>query len=326
MKRSEWCNQTVLITGGSGFVGANLAAKLHDLGSSLVVLERDRVSPNSLDLLELRDHVTVVTGSVEDLELCERILNEYQPNVVFHLAAQALVGAANRSPLSTFDANIRGTYVLLEACRRAGKVEAIVVASSDKAYGIHKELPYREDFQLNGQFPYDVSKSCADLIARSFAATYELPVAVTRSANIYGPADANLSRIIPGTIISILRGQRPMVRSDGSPVREFIHIRDVVDGYLTVAESIGITRGEAYNFGTDEPVKIVDLVNIVLRLAERGDLEPEILLKTKIAGEIDAQYLSGNKMAKALNWTPSLSLEAGIVDSIDWYADHLDRF
>jgi len=324
MKRADWQKQVVLITGGSGFVGANLTAKLLALGASVVVLERDRLSPNSLDIFGIRDKTTLVTGTVEDIELCERLLNEYQPKFIFHLAAQALVGAANRSPLSTFEANIRGTYVLLEACRRYGQAQAVVVASSDKAYGIHTELPYKEDFELKGQFPYDVSKTCTDLLSRSFAAAFDLPVSVSRSANIYGPGDVNLSRIIPGTIVSILKGDRPVVRSDGTPVREFIYVDDVVDGYLTLAENIDISRGEAFNFGTDEPIKIVDLVRMMLTLAGRTDLEPDILLKTKIAGEIDAQYLSGEKMAETFAWKPTRSLENGIKESIQWYRDHLE--
>lgn len=326
MQRNDWSNRAVLITGGSGFVGANLARALLSLNATVIVLERDRVSPNALDLFAIREKVNVVNGSVEDLTLCERVLNEYQPNAVFHLAAQALVGAANRSPLATFDANIRGTYVLLEACRRVENVEAIVVASSDKAYGIHDQLPYKEDFELKGRYPYDVSKSCADLIARSFAATYSMPVAVTRSANIYGPGDANLSRIVPGTIVSVLKSERPIVRSDGTPIREFIHVKDVVDGYLTVAERIAETKGEAFNFGTDEPIRIIDLVTTIIDKAGRTEIKPDVLLTTKIEREIDAQYLSGEKMTANLNWKPRISLDNGLEHTIGWYKEHLDSF
>ena len=326
MQRSDWSTRTILITGGSGFVGANLAQGLLSLNASVIVLERDRVSPNTLDLFGIREQLNIITGSVEDLPLCERVLNEYRPNVVFHLAAQALVGAANNSPLSTFDSNIRGTYVLLEACRRAKSLDAVVVASSDKAYGIHDELPYKEDFELKGVYPYDVSKSCTDLIARSFAATYSMPISVTRSANIYGPGDANLSRIVPGTIVSVLRGERPVVRSDGTPVREFIHVDDVVDGYLTVAERINETRGEAFNFGTDEPVRVIDLVKTIISKSNRADLEPNVLLSNKISNEIDAQYLSGEKMATRLGWKPGIGFKDGLETTIEWYQDHLNRF
>jgi CDP-glucose 4,6-dehydratase len=319
--------KTVFVTGGSGFVGANLVKRLVSEGARIVVIERDRLSPNSLDVFGLRDRVDVVTGSVDDLELMERVINEFQPEFVFHLAAQALVNAANRSPVSTFEANIRGTYMLLEACRRVEPQPTVVVASSDKAYGSHDALPYSEDFALQGVFPYDVSKSCTDLIARSYAVTYKMPVAVTRSANIYGPCDLNLSRIVPGTIVSILRGERPIIRSDGTPIREFIHVDDVVDGYLTVAANMEKAAGQAYNFGSDEPVRILDLVNQMLMAAGRqDDLEPDILLSTKIEREIDAQYLSGAKIGEQLGWRPKIRLDAGLKTSFDWYRDHLSLF
>lgn len=325
--KDGWSQRTVFVTGGSGFVGANLAKRLVREGSNVVVLERDRTSPNSLDLFQLRERVTVIAGSVEDIALMERVLNEYRPSYVFHLAAQALVNAANRSPLSTFEANIRGTYILLEACRRSEPQPIVVVASSDKAYGSHDTLPYSEDFALQGTFPYDVSKSCTDLIAQSYAKSYGMAVSVTRSANIYGPGDVNLSRVIPGTIVSILRGERPIIRSDGTPLREFIHVDDVVDGYLTVADKAKMTSGEAFNFGTNEPLQILELVNKMIRLAgKQGELTPDVLLDRKIEKEIDAQYLSGDKIAKVLGWRPRIGLEAGLTASIDWYRDHLGIF
>ncbi len=323
----DWKGKVGFVTGGAGFVGANLVARLLREGVSVVVLERDRTTPNSLDVLGLRERVTVITGSVDDLDLMERVLNEYQPHYVFHLAAQALVNAANRSPIATFEANIRGTYMLLEACRRTDPQPTVVVASSDKAYGSHDTLPYTEDFPLQGIFPYDVSKSCTDLIARSYALTYNMPVAVTRSANIYGPGDVNLSRVIPGTIVSVLKGDRPIIRSDGTPIREFIFVEDVADGYLTVAANIEATRGEQFNFGSDEPVQIVDLVErIIASAGKKGEIEPEILLTTKIEREIDAQYLSGDKMRTKLGWSPSTSLDEGLEKTITWYREHSKIF
>lgn len=322
-----WSGKTVFVTGGAGFVGANLAATLLAQGALVICLERDRISPNSLDVLDLREKVTVVNGSVEDHPLMERVLNEYRPAAVFHLAAQALVGAANSSPISTFEANIRGTYVLLEACRRAGNIERIVVASSDKAYGSHEALPYSEEFPLNAVFPYDVSKSCADMLSRSFALTYDLPVSVIRSANIYGPGDVNLSRVIPGTIVSVLKNESPIIRSDGTPIREFIHIDDVCSGYLTVAENIAGTRGEAFNFGTNEPVQILALVDQIITLAGReGEIEPTVMLSSKIEHEIDAQYLSGERMDRELGWKPALSLQTGLKKTFDWYAENFFNF
>ncbi len=324
---SCWAGSTVFVTGGAGFVGANLAASLLNQGASVVCLERDRLSQNSLDLLGVRAKVTVVNGSVEDQQLMERVLSEYRPRAVFHLAAQALVGAANSSPLSTFEANIRGTYVLLEVCRRAGYVERIVVASSDKAYGSHETLPYREEFPLNAVFPYDVSKACAEMLARSYALTYDLPVAVVRSANIYGPGDINLSRVIPGAIVSILKNESPIIRSDGTPVREFVHVDDVCSGYLTVAANIVKTRGEAFNFGTNEPATILDLVKQIIRLAGReGEIEPSVMLSTKIEHEIDAQYISGERIESVLGWKPAIGLQKGLKGTYDWYAENFDNF
>jgi CDP-glucose 4,6-dehydratase len=324
---NRWKDKTVFVTGGSGFVGANLISRVLGLGARVVCLERDRTFPNSLDVLGLREQINVVTGSVEDLALMNRVITEYQPETVFHLAAQAIVGSANRSPFPTFEANIRGTYILLEACRTSPSVSEIVVASSDKAYGTHAELPYREDFELCGTFPYDVSKSCADMIARSFAKTYGMGVAVTRSANIYGPADVNLSRIIPGTMVSVLRGEDPVVRSDGTPIREFIHVDDVVSGYLTLAENIDKISGEAFNFGTNSPLQIIDLVNQIIRLAGAEDkVRPNVLLESKIEHEIDAQYLSAEKIGKLLDWKPTIGLEYGMGETLKWYRENLKYF
>jgi CDP-glucose 4,6-dehydratase len=285
-----------------------------------VCLERDTVQPNSLDLLGLRERTTVVRGDILDDSLTERILNEYEIDAVFHLAAQAIVGAANRSPNSTFETNIRGTYLLLDVCRHSPLVKRIVVASSDKAYGSHKKLPYTEDLSLNAVFPYDVSKACTDLLSVSFAKTYDLPVAISRSANIYGRADLNLSRIIPGTILSVLKDESPVIRSDGTPVREFIHVDDVADAYLLLAENIDRAIGEAFNFGTDAPVQILQLVETIIDLCGKKDsVKPNVLLDRKIDHEIDTQYLSGEKMKEVFGWAPKISLTEGLKDTIEWY-------
>lgn len=316
-----WQGRKTFVTGATGFVGANLVARLVRDGARVFCLERDEVQPNSLDLLSLRDKVTVVNGSVDDLALMQRILNEYEIDAVFHLAAQALVGAANRSPVSTFESNVRGTYLLLEACRLSSTVGRVVVASSDKAYGAHDRLPYTEDFKLNAVYPYDVSKACTDLISLSFAHTFGTPVSVTRSANIYGPADANLSRIIPGTILSVLKGERPIIRSDGTPVRDFIFTDDIVAGYMLLAERIDEARGEAFNFGSGKPIAMTDLVNKIVALMGRQDeLAPQIMLQTKIENEIDAQYLASEKVAARFGWTPQISLDEGLRRTIEWYS------
>lgn len=321
-----WKGRRVFVTGATGFLGANLVKQLVAEQASVVCLQRDAVQPNSFDLFGLREKVTVVNGDVQDLPLIQRALNEYDVNAVFHLAAQAIVGAANRSPISTFETNVRGTYMLLEACRLNSTVERVVVASSDKAYGSNKTLPYREDLPLQGTFPYDVSKSCTDLLARSYALTYDLPVVVTRSANIYGPGDINLSRIIPGTIVSVLKNESPIIRSDGTPLREFVFVDDVVSAYLTLAENINAAKGDAFNVGNDQPIQILELTNRIIELAgSNGHLEPTILLQRKIENEIDAQYLSAEKLQSLTPWRPAIDLDTGLKQSIDWYRANLSR-
>ena len=323
---SFWKNRNAFVTGATGFIGAHITRALLDQGARVVCLERDAVRSGALDLFDLRRRVTVISGALEDFALMERILNEYEIEAVFHLAAQAIVGAANRSPLSTFEANIRGTYSLLEACRQTSTIARVVVASSDKAYGTHAQLPYTEEYSLNGLFPYDASKVCTDVLARSYAHAYQLPVAVTRFANVYGPGDLNLSRIIPGTIISVLRDEAPIIRSDGTPVREFVYVDDVARGYLLLAEKIEAARGEAFNFGTNHPVQMLELVTRIIELAGKsGKLEPKVMLKTKIAGEIDAQYLSAEKVGARLGWRAEISLDEGLKRTIEWYRNHLNE-
>ena len=326
MTSSFWNNRTAFVTGATGFVGSYVARMLVEQGARVVCLQRDEVRANSLDVFDLRRRVTVVNGTIEDHALMERILAEYEIEAVFHLAAQAIVGAANRSPLSTFEANIRGTYFLLEACRRSETVKRVVVASSDKAYGSHDDLPYEEHYPLLGLFPYDASKACKDILARSFAHTYGTPVTVSRFANIYGPGDMNLSRIIPGTILSVLRDEAPIIRSDGTPVREFVHADDVARGYLLLAEKIEDTKGEAFNFGAGDPVQMLDLANRIIRLAgKEGQIKPHVMLDHKIEREIDAQYLSADKAEARLGWRAEISLEVGLKQTIDWYRANLGK-
>ena len=322
--KTSWNDRNAFVTGATGFIGAHVAKMLVERGAGVVCLQRDSVRSNTLDLFDLRRHVTVISGSVEDYALMQRILNEYGIDSVFHLAAQAIVGPANRSPFSTLETNIRGTYALLEACRISPTVERIVVASSDKAYGTHKELPYTEDYPLQGIFPYDASKACEDILARSFAHTFNTPLAVTRFANIYGPGDLNLSRIVPGTIISALRGVAPIVRSDGTPVRDFVHVEDAARGYLLLADRIGEVSGEAFNFGSGEPIQILDLVKRIIAISGRN-FEPHVLLQRKIEGEIDAQYLSSVKAEQRLGWRAEISLDEGLRQTIRWYHEHLDQ-
>jgi CDP-glucose 4,6-dehydratase len=323
--KSFWTERKTFVTGATGFLGAHLVGQLLDQGAQVVCLERDTARPNTLDLLGLRPRVTLVSGSLEDGGLMERVLNEHEIEAVFHLAAQALVVAANRSPLSTFESNIRGTYALLEACRRTGGAGRIVVASSDKAYGVQPRLPYTEEHPLLGLNPYDASKVCADVLARCYARSYGLPVGVARMANLYGPGDVNLSRIVPGTIISVLRGQSPVIRSDGTPVRDYLYVEDAARAYLLLAESAGELRGEALNFGSGEPVKVLDLVEKIIRLAgKQGQVSPQVMSKTKIAGEIDAQYLSSKQSEAKLGWKPQVRLDEGLQRSVEWYRERLE--
>jgi CDP-glucose 4,6-dehydratase len=319
---SFWNNRTAFITGATGFIGAHVAKKLVEAGARVVCLQRDGVRANSLDLFDLRRRVTVINGSVEDFALIERTINEYEIEAVFHLAAQAIVGAANRSPLSTFETNIRGTYSLLEACRQSPLIKRVVVASSDKAYGTQRNLPYTEDYPLHGLFPYDASKACTDILARSYAHSFKTPVVVSRFANIYGPGDMNLSRVIPGTIVSVLRDQPPVIRSDGTPIREFVYVDDVANGYLLLAEKIDGVIGEAFNFGAGEQITMLDLVERIIRLSGR-DLKPNVLLQRKIEREIDAQYLSSEKVEKRLGWRAKVDLDEGLRLTMEWYREHL---
>jgi CDP-glucose 4,6-dehydratase len=264
----------------------------------------------------------VAVADVTDYGSLLRVFNEHDVRAVFHLAAQAVVGKANRAPLGTWESNVRGTYTLLEACRTApGPIERIVVASSDKAYGDHDELPYREDFALRARHPYDVSKACADMIARSYAATYELPIAVTRLANVYGPGDLNWSRLIPDTARALARGEPPVIRSDGTSERDYVYIQDAVDAYLAVAASLERPelRGRAWNAGCEAPVSVEDVVRRLIEISGR-DVEPEIRGHGPPHGEIDRQYLDSTAIREELGWEPKWDLDRGLKATWDWYA------
>jgi CDP-glucose 4,6-dehydratase len=270
----------------------------------------------------------IAAADIQDYEAMTRVLNEHDVDTVFHLAAQAIVGTANRSPLSTFEANVRGTYVLLEACRAVGvvgdPVERIVVASSDKAYGAHDELPYREDFALRPSFPYDVSKACADMIARSFAVTYGLPVAVTRFANVYGGGDLNWSRIVPDTCRALANGEAPVIRSDGTPERDYLYVEDAVDAYLAVAASLDDERlrGRAWNAGWGSPLAVREIVERLIAAAG-SDAVPEVRGEGTPKGEIDRQFLDSSAIHAELGWQPRTGLDDGLRRSYQWYVQRL---
>lgn len=322
---SAWSGSSVLVTGAGGFVGAHLAAALVDRGARVVALLHDRQPLSSLEALGCERRVVAAQGSVTDEALVERLLNRYEVDTVFHLAAQAIVGPANRSPVPTFDANVRGTWTVLEAARRCPSLRRAVVASSDKAYGDHPRLPYTEEFPLLGLNPYDASKACADILARSYHKSFRMPVTVLRCANVYGPADLNFSRIVPGTIRSTLRGEAPVVRSDGTPVRDYLFVDDAVGAYLRAAERIEDPRvpGEAFNCGTSRPVAVIDLVKTILEAAGRKDLAPRVLGQGTPAGEIDRQFLSSERSREVLDWSATETLESGLRKTVGWYARFL---
>ena len=319
----------VLVTGGTGFIGSRLAERLLAEGAQVVVPRRDVPAKSYFRIAGLEERCTLAEADLLDYDGLLRIVNEHRIDAVFHLAAQTIVGIANRSPLSTFESNIRGTYNLLEACRAAGvldhQVGRIVVAGSDKAYGTHERLPYREDFPLLPQYPYDVSKAATDMIARSYAATYGLPVAVGRFANIYGGGDFNLSRIVPDTARALIRGERPVIRSDGTPQRDYIHVEDAVGAYLRVAESLDDPRfhGRAWNAGAGEPIAVIEIVRRMIAAAG-SDVEPDIQGEGTPHGEIDRQWLDSTAIREELGWTPEWDLDRGLAEAYEWYAKHLD--
>lgn len=318
-----WQDRPVFVTGCNGLLGSWLTIALVEAGAVVVGLIRDEVPFSQLRRSGYRKRIAVVRGDVTDYELIERALNEYEVDTVFHLAAQTIVTIANRAPLSTFETNIKGTWTVLEAARRSPRVTRIVVASSDKAYGAHERLPYTEDAAMQGRHPYDVSKSCADLIARSYAATYGTPVAVTRCANLFGGGDLNWSRIVPGTIRSVLRGERPIIRSDGTMLRDYLYVKDAVNAYMTLAERLDdpAVKGEAFNFGMDSPKSVLEMVQTIIAVSEHPELQPVIL--NSAPNEIQAQYLDSSKAHRVLGWSPRYSLEEGLCETMAWYREFL---
>jgi CDP-glucose 4,6-dehydratase len=317
---SVWTSKNVFITGASGLLGGALVEELVARGANVTCLMRDWIAQSRLLSENLVSRCNVVRGELEDYETLLRALNEHEIEVVFHLGAQTIVGTATRSPLSTFEANIKGTWVLLEACRQLPRlVKRVLVASSDKAYGSHDKLPYTENAPLVGRFPYDVSKSCADLICASYYHTYKLPVAITRCGNLYGAGDLNWNRLIPGTIRSLVRGERPIVRSDGTFVRDYFYVRDAVDAYLALAERLGEPKfhGEAFNFGTEEPLNVLDIVGRLAGAVGRTDLAPVIL--GEASHEIPRQYLDCSKAREWLAWRPARALDQGLAETVAWY-------
>ena len=321
LNRTFWLDRPTFVTGGTGLVGSWLVRRLVEAGADVVCLVRDWVPQSELVRARLIDRVKAVRGDIRDRELLERTLGEYEINTVIHLAAQTIVTIANRNPISTFETNIGGTWNLLESCRRSPSVRQIVVASSDKAYGDQERLPYREDAPLQGRHPYDVSKSAADLIAISYAASFDLPVAITRCGNFYGGGDLNWNRIIPGTIRSIVRGQNPIIRSDGNYVRDYFYVEDGAAAYMLLAEKLAACpelKGEAFNFSNELQVTVREIVERLLR-EMKSELQPDI--RNEAANEIRHQSLSAEKARRVLDWRPLFSLEAGLKRTVEWYRE-----
>jgi CDP-glucose 4,6-dehydratase len=319
-----WMDRPTLVTGGTGLVGGWLVERLVAAGADVVCLVRDWVPQARLNEAGLTNRVKIVRGDVCDRPTVERTLGEYEIDTVIHLAAQTIVPIANRNPVSTFESNIAGTWTLLEACRRSPMVKQIVLASSDKAYGECDTLPYDETTPLAAKHPYDVSKACGDMIAQSYAATFGLPVVVTRCGNFYGGGDLNWNRIVPGTIRSVLRGQRPIIRSDGTYIRDYFYVEDGAAAYMLLAEKLAANpslAGEAFNFSNEIQVPVLDLVRSILS-EMKSDLEPDV--RNESLHEIRHQYLSAEKARSVLGWAPLFTLDEGLRRTIDWYRGHLE--
>lgn len=319
-----WKGRRVLVTGATGLIGAWLVKDLLAQGSTVVAFVLD-ADPHS-ELVRSGDlaRCHVVNGDLADFAAVERAINLHDVDTVFHLGAQTLVEVAHRWPLATFEANLRGTYHVLEAARvHSGLVQRVVVASSDKAYGTRPDLPYREDMPLAGNHPYEVSKTCTDLLAQTYGHTYGLPVTIARFGNVYGGGDLNWSRIVPETVRALLEGRRPVLRSDGTFVRDYVYVKDVARAYLRMGESMDRpdVRGEAFNFSGEKPTSVLELVHTIRRLMQREDVEPDV--RNTARGEIRDQYLSAAKARERLGWTPAYGLEAGLRETIDWYRAYL---
>ena len=313
----------MLVTGATGLLGGWLVKCLRDAGAAPVCLVRDWVPDAEAIRSGLLSHVTVVRGDVRDAALLDRVVNEYEVDTVIHLAAQAVVGIANRNPIPTLETNVAGTWNVLDACRRNPTVRQIVVASSDKAYGACGDLPYTERTPLQGRFPYDVSKSCADLIAQSYAATFHLPVAITRAGNLFGGGDLNWSRIVPGTIRSLLDGERPIVRSDGLFLRDYFYVEDAAAAYMLLAERLATdpaVRGQAFNFSYGSPLTVLDLVRRIIA-AVGVDVEPQVRNETR--HEIVEQYLDACRARDELGWAPVYDFDEGLRRTVAWYREFL---
>ncbi len=323
MSAPFWRHRSAFVTGASGLVGSWLVKRLLEAGADVICLIRDWVPQSELARNGTLDRMRVVRGDVRDQSVIERCMGEYEVETVFHLAAQTIVGIANRNPVSTFESNIQGTWALLEAARRSPSVKQIVIASSDKAYGDQEQLPYDESTPLEGRHPYDVSKSCADLIAQAYATSYSLPVSITRCGNFYGGGDLNWNRLVPGTIWSLLKGERPIIRSDGQFVRDYFYVEDGAAAYMLLAERMAEDKslhGQAFNFSNEIQITVLELVERLTKMMG-SVVQPEIL--NQASNEIRHQYLSAAKAKNVLGWSPLFTLDQGLARTVDWYKEVL---
>ena len=324
MSASGWSGRRVLVTGATGMVGSWLVKELLARDAIVVALVLDLDPQSEVVRSGDLDRCAVVDGRLEDVSTVERAVTVHDVDTVFHLGAQTLVGVAHRAPFETWESNVRGTYTLLETCRRhADLVERVIVASSDKAYGASESLPYAETLPLDPSFPYEVSKACADLIARSYHRTYGLPVAVARCGNVYGGGDLNWSRIVPGTVRSLLRDERPVLRSDGTFVRDYLYVRDTATAYLDLADGLGRegVAGEAFNFSDESPLTVLQIVEAIAQIMGCDGIEPVVL--NEAAGEIHDQILSAQKARSRLGWAPRHTFETGLSETVEWYRNFL---
>jgi CDP-glucose 4,6-dehydratase len=323
MDKIMWQDRPVFITGATGLLGGWLVKRLIELDANIVCLVRDWI-PQSMVIKDLVSKVKIVRGEICDQSLIERILGEYEIDIVFNLAAQTIVGIANRNPISTFESNIKGTWIMMEACRRSPKFKCVIQSSSDKCYGDSDDLPYRENLPLQGIYPYDLSKVCADLVAQSYAKVYGLPVCITRCGNFYGGGDLNFNRIVPDTIRSIIRGKQPVIRSNGTLIRDYFYIEDGVEAYLLLAEKLldnPKLKGEAFNFSNNQPLAVYQIVDLITALMD-SHLLP--IIKNEASNEIKEQYLDSAKAMELLGWQPHYSIEQGLINTINWYRDYFD--
>ncbi|HAM37804.1 MAG TPA: sugar dehydratase [Elusimicrobia bacterium] len=324
MNKNFWKDKNVLITGHEGFLGSNLTKILISADANIVGLDIDVRRENTLFSKEDYKKIVTIKGSVADYNLVKKIISKYKIDVVFHLGAEAIVGKCIKNPLLTFSSNIEGTWNVLEVCRNSKTVKSIVTASSDKAYGSHKILPYKEDASLHGDHPYDVSKSCADLIAYTYFHTYGLPVAITRCGNIYGPGDFNFSRIVPDTVRCMLANKPIEIRSDGKFTRDYVFVEDIANGYILLAEKLNVLKlgGEAFNFSDENPITVIELVK---KLYQLDGKKPNYKILNQAKYEIKHQYLASQKARKILKWKPEFTLETGLKKAIDWYTKYLNK-